>query len=117
MSRSHWKGCYVAKNLFKYRGKLTEPKYIGLRDKNSAIPAFVIKDRNIAVGITMHNGEEYKGTSHLGINTIGYKFGEFVFTRRFVVTDKTLKKRNMLKKIGIKDKKKGLVKKPSTKKK
>nr|NP_038188.1 ribosomal protein S19 [Synura synuroidea]AAF36954.1 ribosomal protein S19 [Synura synuroidea] len=73
MSRSKWKGKYIPRFLLKKNFILTKKNKIWSR--NSAIPFFLLnKD------VFVHNGNSFKKLN-ISREKIGYKFGEFVFTK------------------------------------
>jgi ribosomal protein S19 len=73
MSRSIWKGNYVSKFLF--RNSLNEKKNIKVWDRASCVPYNLI-NKNVLI----YNGKEFKKI-FITRQKIGYKFGEFCFTR------------------------------------
>jgi small subunit ribosomal protein S19 len=75
MSRSIWKGNYISKSLF--RQSLKKKKMIKVWSRSSTIPYFLI-DKNVYI----HNGKEFRKV-FVNRQKIGYKFGEFSFTRNF----------------------------------
>jgi small subunit ribosomal protein S19 len=90
MSRSKWKGPFVCiKNLSKIKllhNKLLLDKKNIVSRNSEIVPTFV--------GLTcyVHNGKNYSEIT-VNENMVGYKFGEFVFTRsKFIFKKKKLKK-------------------------
>lgn len=74
MSRSKWKGPYVDKNLI--NTKMSLEKEIKTDSRNSEIiPKFV------GYTFRIHNGKSFINVQ-VNEEMIGYKFGEFVFTRK-----------------------------------
>jgi len=86
MSRAKWKGPYANIENLKILNK-SKKQHIYLITRNSEIlPKFV--------GLTfkIHNGKTFKEVI-VSDSMVGYKFGEFVFTRaRFSFKKKKLKK-------------------------
>ena len=78
MTRSKWKGPYVEANLFKENKKNKK-----IWTRSSTIPGFLIGEN-----VLVHNGREFKRLS-ITRDKIGFKFGEFSFTRKFVVKSKS----------------------------
>lgn len=77
MSRSSWKGYYLSKEILKWKYKATdEYKPIKIWSRDSVIPSFLL-DKKVAI----HNGKEFKELL-IQPNHLGYKFGEFSFTRQ-----------------------------------
>lgn len=71
MSRSKWKGIYISKFLIK---KATIPKKIWSR--NATIPLKLLNKH-----VLIHNGKNFNRV-FITIDKIGYKFGEFSYTRK-----------------------------------
>ena len=89
MSRSQWKLPYIASNLLlkKKQSKGYFVQSIWSRD-SSITSKFLNKKVNI------HNGREFRYL-HVTVGHIGFKFGQFIFTRNFTRTKKQfLKKKN-----------------------
>ena len=75
MSRSKWKGFYVAKHFIKKditKGKNT----IDIWNRNSTIPFYLVNEF-----VRVHNGKEFINI-YISREKIGFKFGEFVPTRK-----------------------------------
>lgn len=85
MSRSKWKGSFIDKSILKLEKKSLS--YIKIRSRSSVIPEFL-------VGKTVHvyNGKDYKKLQ-VTRECVGYKFGDFSFTRKF--TSKRLNKKDV----------------------
>lgn len=73
MSRSIWKGNYVSSFLF--RKSLDTKKNIKIWDRSSTVPYNLINK-----SVLIHTGREFKKI-FINRQKIGYKFGEFCFTR------------------------------------
>ena len=73
MSRSAWKGMFIAKNLLKQQKK----NFFKMWSRKSSIPNFLLGKT-----VLVHNG---KGFIKVLITRekIGYKFGEFSLTRKY----------------------------------
>lgn len=80
MSRSSWKGFYVSKSVLKNKNKK-------IWSRNSTIPFSYLNKK-----IFVYNGKEFKSL-FITEEKIGFKFGEFIFTRT-----KGLKKNKKIKK-------------------
>ena len=76
MSRSIWKGVFLKRFLLK---KMPHKVW----SRNCSIPFNCVGQK-----ILVHNGKEFKKI-FITREKVGYKFGEFVFTRKF--TKKVLK--------------------------
>lgn len=78
MSRSVWKGLFLKKFLVK--------KFLNkIWSRNCSIP-FSCVNRKVLV----YNGKEFKRI-FITREKVGYKFGEFVYTRKFTKKVKTIK--------------------------
>lgn len=90
MSRSIWKGPYVNNSIF----KRLKNKKIKIWSRDSTIPYFLLGET-----VLVHNGQEFKKVV-VTREKIGYKFGEFSYTRKHVskikpnisINKKTIKK-------------------------
>ena len=80
MSRSYWKGYFLKKKLLK-----KVPQRIWSR--NSSVPFSFIGHK-----VLVHNGKEFK-LIYITRQKVGYKFGEFSFSRKYTKKIKTLKKK------------------------
>lgn len=86
MSRSIWKSNFVKSNLLKKKNLLSTNIYVWSRA--SSIPfSFINKT------VFVHNGKIFKKII-ITREKIGYKFGEFVFTKTKNKTKKKKKKLN-----------------------
>lgn len=73
MSRSKWKGPYIGSEKLNKNLK---------KQSNLILPRNMeITPKLIGLTVKIHNGKEYKEMT-VKNEIIGYKFGEFVFTRR-----------------------------------
>jgi small subunit ribosomal protein S19 len=91
MSRSKWKGAYAQSELIKIKKKSRSIK-IWSRD-STITPAFLRKR------VLVYNGKSFRPVI-ITSTKLGYKFGEFIFTRKFVpkVTKKSSTKSTIKKK-------------------
>jgi len=78
MTRSKWKGPYIEANLFKESKKNRK-----IWARSSTIPEFLIGET-----VLIYNGREFKRIT-VTRDKIGFKFGEFSFTRKFVLKPKS----------------------------
>jgi small subunit ribosomal protein S19 len=81
MTRSKWKGPYIEANIFKKNVK--NRKVWG---RSCTIPGFLIGET-----VLIHNGREFKRIT-VTRDKVGFKFGEFSFTRKFVPKSKSIQK-------------------------
>jgi small subunit ribosomal protein S19 len=80
MSRSLWKGLFIDPKLLKNKKQKANSK---IWSRSSAIPSSLIGET-----VFVHNGKEFKRVS-ITREKIGFKFGEFSFTRRYTLKQKT----------------------------
>jgi small subunit ribosomal protein S19 len=73
MSRSKWKGSYVDKCLFKIHNRKYRLRKVWSR--RSAIPSFLLNQR-----VLLHTGKKFH-VFMIQKEHLGFKFGEFSFTR------------------------------------
>jgi len=85
MSRSKWKGNFIAKFLLKKNFAINEKTKIWTR--NSIIPFFLINK-----AVIVHNGKFFKKL-FITREKVGYKFGEFIFTKNRPKLSKKKKKK------------------------
>lgn len=76
MSRSKWKGPFLNKSLLKKNLKSK------VWSRSSTIPYYLI-----GFSVFVHSGKEFKKI-FITRDKIGFKFGEFVFTRKLKKKDK-----------------------------
>ncbi len=93
MTRSAWKGTFITKCFFKTKYK----KKIWCR--NSSIPPKLIGQI-----VSVHNGQKFKNI-FITKEKVGFKFGEFVFTRKYTQKYK-LKQKKSATKTKVKENKK-----------
>lgn len=82
MSRSLWKGPFVDPNFLKNKQQKTNIK---VWSRASVIPSFLIGET-----VFVHNGKEFKKIS-ITREKIGFKFGEYSFSRRYTLKSKIQK--------------------------
>lgn len=70
MTRSLWKGYFIENSFFRKR-----KSNLNIWSRNSSIPASLLNKT-----VLVHNGKEFKKLL-ITREKIGFKFGEFVFTR------------------------------------
>jgi len=88
MSRSKWKGPFLKKSLLNIKQKLKKIKNIKIWSRNSTIPFSLIGQQ-----VSIHNGKEFIRIK-ITREKVGYKFGEFSFTRRHKLKIKGKKTKN-----------------------
>ena len=87
MSRSKWKGFYCNENLLKCFNEFNKKKKFFIFQRNSIIdPIF------LGTKVAIYNGKIFINI-FIDENKIGYKFGEFAFTRKKCVHKKKNKKK------------------------
>jgi small subunit ribosomal protein S19 len=79
MSRSKWKGHFFDYSL------AVNKKTIKVWSRQSSIPFYLLNQY-----VFIHNGKEFKKI-FITREKIGFKFGEFVFTRKYTSKFKTTK--------------------------
>lgn len=87
MSRSIWKKNFISNFLLK-----SPTKHKKIWARNSAIPSSLVGSY-----VLIHNGKEFKKV-FINKEKVGYKFGEFSFTRKYTVKKKPSKLLNSKKK-------------------
>ena len=85
MSRSIWKGYYIDKFIFSNKIFNHTKKKIWARNST-------IGENLIGQHVYIHNGKEFVKTL-ITREKVGFKFGEFAFTRKFTKKEKKLKKK------------------------
>ncbi len=88
MSRSKWKGSFFNLKFLTFKKK----KLIKIWNRNSVIPSSLINK-----SILVHNGIKYK-IIKITREKIGFKFGEFSFTRALERKSNPKKKTRIIKK-------------------
>ena len=87
MSRSKWKGPFIDLKVLNSRdSKYSKREKIWSR--SSQIPSFLI-GRTVFV----HNGQDFKSL-FVTRDKVGFKFGEFSLTRKYIDKNKSSKKKN-----------------------
>jgi len=85
MSRSKWKGAFLHNSLFKMNQQ-TSNKKLKIWSRSSVIPSSFI-GKNVLI----HTGKDFK-TLFISREKVGFKFGEFAFTRKKTKQKKQVKK-------------------------
>ena len=85
MSRSSWKGSFIDKNVLKLNN--TKKSFIKIMSRRSTIPEYLLRKE-----VYIHNGNSFKSLL-IDDACIGYKFGEFSFTRNFTPKPEDQRKR------------------------
>lgn len=88
MSRSKWKGPFVKKSLISIKQKSKKIKNLKIWSRNSIIP-FSLIDKQVSI----YNGKDFIRVK-ITREKVGYKFGEFSFTRRHKIKAKGKKGKN-----------------------
>lgn len=88
MSRSKWKGPFVKKSIVNIKQKLKKVKNLKIWSRNSVIPFSLIGQQ-----VSIHNGKDFIRIK-ITREKVGYKFGEFSFTRRHKLKTKGKKIKN-----------------------
>jgi len=83
MKRSIWKGNYIDKYLLSSKFKKETKKIVWSR--SSTIPEFLI-----GKPVYIHNGQIFI-KSYITRAKVGFKFGEFAYTRKFTKRQRKLK--------------------------
>jgi small subunit ribosomal protein S19 len=78
MTRSKWKGPFLGNSVLKNVGL----KKTKIWSRSSVIPGFLVGET-----VYIHNGKEFKRVV-ITREKIGYKFGDFSLTRKFVLKSK-----------------------------
>ena len=85
MTRSLWKGPFLDSFLVKPL-TISDKKNYKIWSRGSVIPSSLIGET-----IYIHNGKEFKSIT-ITREKVGFKFGEFSFTRKYTNKQKTLNK-------------------------
>jgi small subunit ribosomal protein S19 len=86
MSRSVWKNNFLAQKFLKKNVNKKKQSILKIWNRNSVIPFFLI-GRKVAV----HNGKQFQSFT-ITRSKIGFKFGEFSYTRTYSLPKKKKKK-------------------------
>lgn len=93
MSRSLWKGPFLDKGiLLSLRLKRKPLNWMKIYSRRSVIPSSLIGQK-----VAIYNGHSFKRL-HVLSEHVGFKFGEFSSTRKFMGKQKAAKKRVIKKK-------------------
>ena len=74
MSRSKWKGLFLEKSIIQLNNK--KKRKLKTYSRSSCIPSFLIKKF-----ILIYDGKEFR-KCYINREKIGYKFGEFSYSRK-----------------------------------
>jgi small subunit ribosomal protein S19 len=86
MGRSLWKGPFVDSSILRENQK-KQKKILKIWSRNSVIPEFLLGQT-----VLVHNGKEFKNVV-VTREKLGYKFGEFSFTRKYKVKQNLTQKK------------------------
>lgn len=86
MGRSLWKGPFVDSSILRENQKKQKKKF-KIWSRNSVIPEFLLGQT-----VLVHNGKEFKNVV-VTREKLGYKFGEFSFTRKYKVKQNLTQKK------------------------
>jgi small subunit ribosomal protein S19 len=86
MGRSLWKGPFVDSSILRENQK-KQKKNFKIWSRNSVIPEFLLGQT-----VLVHNGKEFKNVV-VTREKLGYKFGEFSFTRKYKVKQNLTQKK------------------------
>jgi len=84
MSRSLWKGPFIDP-IFMKNKKLQENKDLKIWCRASVIPSSLVGET-----VLIHNGKEFKRLV-VTREKVGFKFGEFSFSRKYTLKQKPVK--------------------------
>ena len=85
MSRSKWKGLFIEKSIISLTKKIKKKK-LKVYSRSSSIPNFLINKF-----ILIYDGKEFR-KSYITREKVGYKFGEFAYSRKKNDVKKKFKK-------------------------
>ncbi len=88
MSRSKWKGPFIKNSLLTLKAKKKKIKNLKIWSRNSVIP-FSLVGHQVAI----HNGKDFIKI-RITSEKVGYRFGEFSFTRKHKLKLKGKKGKN-----------------------
>ena len=86
MGRSSWKGPFLSSSIFRKNRKESKNNF-KVWSRNSVIPEFLLGQT-----VLVHNGKEFKKIV-VTREKLGFKLGEFSFTRKYNVKQKFIKKK------------------------
>ena len=86
MGRSLWKGPFVSSAILR-RSRTESKNNFKIWSRNSVIPEFLLGQT-----VLVHNGKEFKKIV-VTREKLGFKLGEFSFTRKYNVKQKLVKKK------------------------
>ncbi len=88
MSRSKWKGPFVKSSLITLQEKTRKSRNIKIWSRNSIIPFSLVGQQ-----VSIHNGKDFIRIK-ITREKVGYRFGEFSFTRKHKPKTKGKKGKN-----------------------
>ncbi len=88
MSRSKWKGPFIKSSLISLQEKTKKIRNIKIWSRNSIIPFSLIGQQ-----VSIHNGKDFIKIK-ITREKVGYRFGEFSFTRKHKLKAKAKKGKN-----------------------
>tara|TARA_Y100001968_G_scaffold191346_1_gene175330 strand:+ start:120 stop:386 length:267 start_codon:yes stop_codon:yes gene_type:complete len=86
MGRSLWKGPFISSAILR-RSRTESKNNFKIWSRNSVIPEFLLGQT-----VLVHNGKEFKKIV-VTREKLGFKLGEFSFTRKYNVKQKLVKKK------------------------
>ena len=86
MGRSLWKGPFISSAILR-RSRTESKNNFKIWSRNSVIPEFLLGQT-----VLVHNGKEFKKIV-VAREKLGFKLGEFSFTRKYNVKQKLVKKK------------------------
>jgi len=84
MTRSFWKGPFIDPIFIKHK-KVQQNKNLKIWCRSSVIPSSLIGET-----VFVHNGKEFKRIL-ISREKVGFKFGEFSFSRKYTLKQKPIK--------------------------
>lgn len=85
MSRSKWKGLFLDKSIIQFNQKKSKKK-LKTYSRSSSIPSFLINKF-----VLVYDGKEFR-KCYINREKVGYKFGEFSYSRKKNDVKKKFKK-------------------------
>lgn len=85
MSRAKWKGLFIEKSIISFK-KTKAKKKLKIYSRSSSIPSFLINQF-----VLIYDGKEFR-KCYINREKIGYKFGEFSYSRKKNDVKKKFKK-------------------------
>lgn len=85
MSRAKWKGLFIEKSIISFK-KTKSKKKLKIYSRSSSIPSFLLNQF-----VLIYDGKEFR-KCYINREKIGYKFGEFSYSRKKNDVKKKFKK-------------------------